>query len=621
MVSDRVVEEVRSRADLVEICGEHMDLKRVGKSWRGPCPLHDGDDPNFSIDPGRQIFKCFVCGEGGDVFSFAMKHLGLDFPEAVRHVGERVGVEVPEEGGGGPDPHAPLREAAAFAREWFAERLLADERGRIARRYLRDRGIEEDEARSYAVGYAPDSWRGLRDAAHGHGLDDETLLEAGLLATSERADEPYDRFRNRLVFGILDNRDRPVGFGGRTLSRDEDVPKYINSPESPIFHKGRILYGLNWARHSIRREETALVVEGYTDVLALHIRGLDRAVAPLGTSLTEEQAESLARYTDRAYLLFDSDPAGLRATFRTADRLLAAGVHPLVVTLPPDEDPDSLAREQGIEAVERCVADAVDVLERKLQILEEEGYLETIEGRRRAVDGLLSTLRATSDPALRDLYLERAAERTGVRRATLVEELARGKRRRSGSRRTRSARGPATPEPGRRPTGPPGTAGSSGSPSGISVGFRRAERTVLLLLVRDEEFHELLEQALEEGLEAEHFGKEEHREIFRALRDDPEARDPATWARAFPPEARAVLVEFHEDRTEIPNARKVFLDSIRHLVSRPDLRRLREIERQLELADDAQSLELVKEKERLARQLREAGVRVGMHRRWSREGP
>lgn len=619
MVSDRLVEEVRSRADLVEICGEHMQLKRVGKSWRGPCPLHDGDDPNFSIDPGRQIFKCFVCGEGGDVYSFLMKHLGMEFPEAVRHVAERVGIEIPEEGGGGPDPHAPLREAVAFAREWFRERLFDDDVGRPAREYLRRRGIDEEAAREHALGLAPDGWRGLREAAHRHGMEDETLVEAGLLATSERADEPYDRFRNRLVFAILDNRDRAVGFGGRTLAGADDVPKYINSPDSPIFHKGRILYGLNWARHAIRREGAALVVEGYTDVLALHVRGLDRAVAPLGTSLTEEQAGSVARYAKRAFILFDSDPAGLRATFRTADRLLAAGVHPFVVTLPPDHDPDSLARERGIDAVRACLDDAVDVMERKLQILEDKGYLESIEGRRRAVDGLLDTLRSASDPALRDIYLDRAAERTGVRRATFVEEVSRRSGRRSG-RRSRSAAGRRRVGRGAGRAGPGVRSGSDPGPApGSSTGFQRAERTILLLLVRDEEFHELLDEARQEGLEAEHFATEAHREIFRALREDPDARDPATWAEAFSPEARSILVRLREDRTEVPHARRVFQESVRYLVSRPDLRRLREIERQLELADDEQSLELVKEKERLAHRLRDAGVRVGMHRRWSQE--
>ena len=596
MVKDRIVEEVKSRADLVDICGEYTSLKRVGKSVRGPCPLHDGDDPNFSIDPDRQIFKCFVCGEGGDVFSFLMKHLGLSFPEAVRKVALRVGVEIPDEEDRGPDPHAPIREAARFAMEWFGERLFSPA-GEPARSYLANRGIEEETARRYALGYAPDAWRELRDAARKQGLDDDTMMEAGLLATSQRADEPYDRFRNRLTFAILDNRDRPLGFGGRDLSGDEQAPKYINSPESPIFHKRSVLYGLNWARHQIRKEGSVLVVEGYTDVLALHARGLERAVAPLGTSLTEEQAETLSRYADRAFLLFDSDRPGLEATFRTADRLLAAGVHPMVVTLPADEDPDSLARSRGIEAVESCLGDAVDVLERKLQILERAGYLESIEGKRRAVDGLLSTLRAVSDTALRDIYLVRAAEGTGVRRATLVEEVARARGR---ERPRRRHGGPARPRQSERPD-PEGRRGTAGW-------------NLLLLILRDPD---LLDEAREAGVEPDHFRDDRHGEIFRKLLEDPGRMEPAARAEAFTSGERDVLDRLEADPTELTHPGEVFRHAVLRLKNRPRLARLREIDEELGMADDDQALELVQEKERIARELREDGVPLSFLHRWS----
>ena len=216
MVSDALVEEVRARADLAEICGEHVALKRVGKSFRGPCPLHGGEGPNFSIDVERGIYKCFVCGEGGDVFSFVMKRLGLDFPEAVRYVAERVGVEIPDERDRGPDPYAGLREASAFAEEWFLGRRRSEE-GRAARDYLADRGIDEEAADHYVLGFAPERWRGLRDAASERGVPEEALVDVGLLATSERAAEPYDRFRNRLIFSIRDLQERPIAFGGRLL--------------------------------------------------------------------------------------------------------------------------------------------------------------------------------------------------------------------------------------------------------------------------------------------------------------------------------------------------------------------------------------------------------------------
>ena len=606
---DAVVEEIRSRADLVDICGEFMPLKRVGKTVRGPCPLHGGDDPNFSIDPERQIFKCFVCDEGGDVFSFVMKHLGHDFPDAVRWIGERVGVQVPERGEErGEDPHAPLREAAAFAEEWFAGNLADPDRGARARAYLEGRGLEPDAAGEHGLGYAPDAWRALRQAAREHGLEDDQLLEAGLLATSERADEPYDRFRDRLTFAIRDLRGRAIGFGGRDLSGDDEAPKYINSPDSPIFTKGRTLYGLERARHAIRKHERALVVEGYMDAIALHDRGLQNAVAPLGTALTAEQAETIVRYARSVFLLYDSDAPGLRATFKAADRVLEAGGHPMVVTLPEGEDPDSLVREEGVEALRGFLEDAVDALERKLQILERKGYLETIEGRRRAVDGLLSTLRAVEDPALRDLYLDRAAERLGVRRETIVREVASARRReRRRPRRRSRAAGPGAPG------GPPGPdPGPAGPRPGTAVGDRSAERTLLLLFLREPS---MLDRALQAGLEGERFRSERHRRIFARLREARESGEEPWPPAEFPEEDRELVEELRADPTELVRSDAIFEQALRRILYRPQLERMDEIDRELELADEDQARELLVEKHELAGELREAGVPLSFLRR------
>lgn len=598
VVRDAVVEEIRSRAELVDVCGEFMPLKRVGKTFRGPCPLHGGEDPNFSIDPGRQIFKCFVCGEGGDVFSFVMKHLGHDFPEAVRWLGDRVGVQVRDREEDRPDPHAAIREANAFAREWFAGRLADEDVGAEARAYLERRGVPLEEAEDYALGYAPDGWRGLREAARSHGVEDEVLVEAGLLATSERAEEPYDRFRHRLTFAILDLRDRPIGFGGRDLGGEEDVPKYINSPDTPVFTKGRTLYGLNWARHAMRKEGHALVVEGYMDALSLHLRGVEAAVAPLGTALTAEQAETLLRYANKVYLLYDSDRPGLRATFKAADRVLEAGGQPMVVTLPEGEDPDSVVRERGVAELREYLADAVDALERKLQILERRGFLESIQGRRRAIDGLLSTLRSASDPALRDLYLDRASERLGVRRETLVGEVARTDR----TPRRRVRRG----------GGGPGRPSGTGR-SGQSDGERSAERTLLMLFLREPS---LLDRAVEAGLEPDRFEDGDHVAIFRRLR---EARDEDRdrWPPGgFEDGQRAEVEALRSDTTELRRPEEIFAQTLRKVLHRPQLERLDAIDRELELAEEQQARTLLEEKGRLARRLREAGVPLSFLRRY-----
>jgi DNA primase len=428
MIPDQIIDEVRNRADIVEIIGEQVQLKRSGRDMKGLCPFHNERTPSFYVIPGKGsgFYKCFGCQETGDVFSFLMKRAGLSFHEAVHELARRVGVEVPEQGTERrDDPNRALYEALAFADDLYQRQLQDPEGGAAVRKYVADRGIEEAAVERFGLGYAGSGRTTLLDAAARHGIAEEVLREAGLTTVYEDSDEPFDRMRNRLIFPIRDLGGRTIGFGGRTLpGASPKAPKYLNSPETPVYHKGRGLYGLNWSKAAIRREGVALVVEGYMDYVTLAARGIEHVVAALGTAMTEEQANLLGRYTGRAVLLYDSDSAGLRATFRTGDALLRAGVHPLTVTLPPGEDPDSITRTGGAEALRRRIEDAVDVLERKLQILDAREYFGDIEGSRRALDRLLPTLRATIDPALRDIYVARIAQRTGVRRETLEAEIA-----------------------------------------------------------------------------------------------------------------------------------------------------------------------------------------------------
>jgi DNA primase len=349
---------------------------------------------------------------------------------------------------------------------------------------------------------------------------------------------------------------------------------------------------LNRARHAIRREEHSLVTEGFMDALSLHLGGFVTAVAPLGTALTSEQADLLKRYSSRVYLLYDSDSAGLRATFRAGDVLLAAGCHPMVVSFPEGEDPDSLLRREGAEVLRAYIGDAVDVLERKLQILERQGYLDSIEGKRRAVDGLLSTLRSVRDPALLDIYLARAAERTGVRRDTLVSEVA---RERMAGRPRRGADG------GRSAT-------SVTLPAEEPAGVDPLERSLLLLLARD---RDLLEVAVETGLEERHFRESVLRHIYQALlmasEGDLDLSD----------DAAAVWTALQEDDIEVVHARDAFEETVRRVVHRAKLDRLAQIDRELELAEEDQAKRLLIEKEELARELRGAGVPLSFMRRYS----
>jgi DNA primase len=582
VIPDDVIDEVRARADIVDIIGEMVPLKRAGKEFKARCPFHEERTPSFYVVPDKGFYKCFGCGKSGSVFDFVMERQGMDFVEAVKFVAGRAGVEVREvtRSRQEEDPNRPLYEITAFARQWFREQLLADS-GAAARSYLEGRGIGDDVAERFELGYAPDEWRAFREAAGKHGLDEELMLLLGLLKQSEKSPEPYDGFRGRVMFPIESLSGRVIAFGGRILHGDG--PKYINSPETPIYHKGQNLYGLSWAKNAIRREEAAIVVEGYMDVVSLAAAGFENVVAPLGTALTAEQAKLLDRYTTRVLLLFDSDAAGLRATFKAGDILLEAGLHPAVVSLPPGEDPDTLVRSGGREAMEELLRDAVDVLDRKLQILEERDYFSTIERTRSAVDRLLPTLRAVRDPTLRDIYVDRVADRTGVRRETLEAEM----------RKARS-----TSSPGRH--GPPTL---RGPPLRTRAPRRRAEVQVLKVMVRGVEW---VERAAE-LVAPEDFDDPYNRAIFQALLDAPELRAPPA---GMDPVAAQRFEEILADPEELVHGLDVFTNSINRIrVSALD-RRVQDLQRQIEATeDDDAKLELMAAKSELAAELRELDPR------------
>lgn len=596
MVSDELIEEIRAQADILQIIGEFMPLRRVGRTYRGPCPLHGGEGPNFSVYPERGIFKCFVCGEGGDVFSFPMKLLGLDFVEAVKFVAERCGIVVPDTDPteSEEDPYRDIREAVAFAADWYQRQLWEEKHGEQARRYLLvQRGLSEETARRFGFGYAPDSWRALRDATAVHEISDDVLIRAGLVKASERAKEPYDLFRGRLMIPIFNLRGRPIGFGGRSLAESAEAPKYINSPDTPIFHKGRIVYGLNWSRNAIRRESVVLVVEGYMDLVSLLACGVENVVAPLGTSLTDYQARTLSRYAKRALLLYDSDRPGLVATFKAADELLQAGVHPSVATLPPGEDPDSIVRKGGPEALAAYTDAAIDVLDRKIQILQKRGYFDTSEGKRRAVDGLLLSVRATADEALRDIYLDRVAAVTGVRRATLERELERpvgGLRRRARPLLREEAEAPReAPKLG-------------------------AERKLLLLLVRDRS----LVSRVADQVGPEDFRTPEYREIYRALTaaaaatpgTEQEVADSLAWADELPAHVFEQVQELAVDPEDLTNPEAVLQDAIARLRARALEKRLTDLMTEVLVADTDAAVELVSEIKKIRQELSALGYRM-----------
>jgi DNA primase len=452
MIPDETIEQVRDSTDLVGLIGETVSLKRTGADYRGPCPFHGGTNRNFAVIPKKGRYYCFVCHESGDVFSWFMKRMGMGYPDAVREAARRVGITIPERGErAGPDPHEPLYTAVASAHDWFTRQLLELPEARIAREYLESRDVPLDAAALLGLGFAPQG-KAFLDAMAKLGIEQSVLLEAGLVARRDDG-QVSARFRGRLLFPIHDLRGRVVGFGGRLLVDGE--PKYLNSPETEIFHKGKQLYNLHQAKGTIRKEESVILVEGYFDVLRLTLAGVEHVVAPLGTALTSDQAALLKRFAPAATLLYDSDRAGLQATFRAGDELLRHAVRVRVATLPPGEDPDTLVKAGGVDALDQVLRDAVDLFERKIQIMERKGYFEGFEHRRDAVDRLLPTIRAAADPITRELYLSLASERTQISKDVLQRELAE-------PRAGRAAAGGADPAAGQRqpltPTPPPGRA-------------------------------------------------------------------------------------------------------------------------------------------------------------------
>jgi len=422
---DDFIDQIRERTDLVELIGQYVPLKKRGQNWIGLCPFHSERTPSFTVNPSRGIFKCFGCGKGGNVFVFLMEHQQLSFPQAVELLAARLGLALPSVKPAQKEDRTreKLFYANQFAKEYYHRQLVSESAGRKALEYLRGRGLDMELIERFELGWAPAGWESFKRAALEHGIEEEVLIESGLLSRSEDGLSSYDRFRARVMFPIHESQGRTVGFGGRVL--DDSEPKYLNSPETPLFNKGEILFGLDKARGAIARKGRALVVEGYMDLLSLWQHGFEEVVAPLGTALTGEQARLLARFAREVFLLYDSDSAGLKASFRGGDQLLGTGVNVRVVTLPEEMDPDDFVRQHGGRAFEVKLKESVDFLDRKMELLKQRLNLEIVSEREKAAVKLLETVACCRDELTRSLYLKKSAEFIGVPQSVLQERLSR----------------------------------------------------------------------------------------------------------------------------------------------------------------------------------------------------
>jgi DNA primase len=429
VIPDAVVDRIREHADVVEVISRYVTLKKSGRNYKGLCPFHQEKEPSFVVSPEKQLFHCFGCGTGGNVFTFVMKYENVSFSEAARMLAQRYGIRIPTVSGTTQDrQRQKLFRINALAKEWFIQQLHESREGQ---RYLKEREIGKELQEDYELGYVPKQWHGLTDFLRGKGVALKDAEALGLVAAKES--RWYDRFRHRIMFPIFDTQNRVIGFGGRAIV-DETAPKYLNSPETVLYHKGKNLYGLNVARKYIGRESGKVyVVEGYFDLLSMAQRGVRNVVAALGTAFTSEQIRLLRRFVSDVSLLFDADEAGKNAALKAIRAFLREDVVPEVVLLPEGLDPDEYCR-RGLP-VDTLLQDAVPGVEFGMGVLINSFDLTNEDGRRRGTQAVLPFLVEIRDGVTRDLYLRRLAEKVKVRETTILDAARGMQRARGGSQK------------------------------------------------------------------------------------------------------------------------------------------------------------------------------------------
>ncbi|HSD28305.1 MAG TPA: DNA primase, partial [Vicinamibacteria bacterium] len=444
---DSFVEEVRRVADIVRVIGEHVALKKMGTSWKGLCPFHQEKTPSFNVRQEPAVFHCFGCGEGGDVFKFLMLRERVSFPEAVETLARRFGVPVPE-GRFEPGPDRKEREEMLALMEAAAQhftRTFWAAPGTKAREYLLGRDFRKETLEKIRAGAARDAWDDLLGALRGK-FSPALILKAGLVLERQGKEGHYDRFRNRVVFPIVNESGKVVAFGARSLDGSE--PKYLNSPETPVYSKSRVLYGLNWARDAVARERRAVLMEGYLDVARAIERGVAEAVATCGTALTPQHARLLHRFAETAVLNFDQDEAGQKAARRSLEVLLEEGIRVRVVELPEGHDPDTYLKAEGAEAYRKRLHEAPEAVEWLMRRAETAGELSSPAGKAAFFAAVLPALVRTQNAVERLAWLARVVERGGLDAGAAREELRRALSGRTGSASAvaeAAARRPAVP--------------------------------------------------------------------------------------------------------------------------------------------------------------------------------
>ena len=550
LIPGEVVASVLSSTDIVDLIGGYLPLRKAGRSFKALCPFHNEKTPSFTVNPDRQIFHCFGCHKGGDAASFLMLKEGFAFPEAIEFLAQRAGIPLPRRRGGGREEgegRLRLYDIQRAACEYFRQSLQGKE-GEGARAALAARGILSETVERFLLGYAPGAWEGLVRFLTQRGFPPRLMEAGGLVVERQERKGHYDRFRDRLMIPIQDPAGKVLGFGGRALGDQE--PKYMNSPETPIYRKGHQLFGLPVAAPSLRERRRAIVVEGYFDCIALHQGGVAEAVAVLGTALTREQVLLLRRYAEQVTLVFDPDRAGREAAWRALDLVLEVGLDASVVVLPEGTDPDTFIRKEGAEAFRALLHHAQDLVD---FVLGQGTPREGVEEAARAADRILAVVARLPEGIRKTRYVQKLAERLGVSEQAVLADLKR-------LSQTRQPRAEASPEPPLGPSVPP------------------EERLLLQLLLL---FPVLREHVREAGPAVG--------EVTRAFLDvlaGPEGREEARLARALAHHPREEVQRLASellvaDPEGFPEPGRMLQDCLGRLRQRSERPRLKELQQRI----------------------------------------
>ncbi len=424
-IPDDKIDEIRSASDIVDVISMYVPLKKRGKNFTGRCPFHQEKTPSFSVSAEKQMFYCFGCGVGGNVFTFLMQHDRLTFIEAVRVLAERAGINIPDENPAAAamaSENEGLYRACRAAGLYYYEQLTQGADGGVGLAYFRGRGFSDETMKKFGLGYSQNTWDGLVRYATKEGLTSEVLEMAGLALTRDDG-SLYDRFRGRAMFPIFSPAGKVQAFGARKLREDDPMAKYVNSPETPIYHKGKTLYGLSLAKDVIREKDAVILVEGYADVITVAQAGIGNIVASSGTALTEEQIKLIERYTRTITLVYDADSAGSKATLRGVDLIIEQGLDVRVVELPEGEDPDTFVRSQGSDAFQKLVDLAESFLDFKANYFRRLGMLANAEGKTRAIRSIVGTIARMKDELRRNVYIQSLAEKYSLSETVLQREV------------------------------------------------------------------------------------------------------------------------------------------------------------------------------------------------------